>query len=280
MPHTHNHADMFSLHIVGMWLGFVLSAGVVSYFIVGLQKIIKKQAGALNQAKEQAFKNEQLIKLGVLAASTAHEMGTPLNSITLLLEDIELEDARNHPELLEKTSVIREQITRCREALANLNKSAGSVSLKGGGEKLLVDYLQNLINNWHQKHPETKIEFSLKDSNYNQVIMTDEVLNLALTNIIENAIEVSPRRVTVDASQQESHWLLTIRDYGPGLSDDEIVQIGQQGYTTKDHGLGLGLFLSHSIIQRLGGMVNLYNHTGGGLCTGIQLPIKFQQVQA
>jgi len=278
MPQTHNHADMFGLHIVGMWLGFVLSAGVVAYFIVGLKKIIKKQAGALSRAKEQAYKNKQLIKLGVLAASTAHEMGTPLNSIALLVEDIEQDDAQLSPDLLNKTVVIREQITRCRDALASLNKSAGSVSLQGGGEVLLVDYLQGLIGNWHRQHPDTKIEFKLDDQNSNEAVMIDEVLNLALTNIIENAIEVSPRRVTVGASQQESHWLLTIRDYGPGMSEEELKQIGQQGYSTKDHGLGLGLFLSHSIIQRLGGMVNLYNHSGGGLCTDIQLPNKFQQV--
>ena len=280
LPHAHNHHDAFNLHIVGMWLGFVLSAGVIAYFIVGLQKIIEQQATALNKAREEAFKNEQLVKLGVLAASTAHDLGTPLNSMALLLEDIEYDEAGQQPQLLHKTRQMREQIDRCRQALTTLSKSAGNVSLKSGRAQPLAEYLQSLITNWRQQHPDTDIELHFVNAESSAAVMADEVLNLALTNIVDNAIEVSPQRIDINASQSESGWDLEIRDYGPGLSRESQQQIGKQGYSTKQYGLGLGLFLSHTIIERLGGIVQLSNHPDGGLCTHIQLPAQFQQGMA
>ena len=105
--------------------------------------------------------------------------------------------------------------------------------------------------------------------------MADEVLNLALTSIIDNAIEVSPHCIEIDACFVQTQWDITIRDYGPGLTSENKDNVGKQGFTTKAHGLGLGLFLSHTVIERLGGVVRLYNHDQGGLCTHIQLPAKF-----
>lgn len=274
MPHAHHEMNQFNLHIVGMWLGFVLSAGVIAYFIVGLQKIISQQAKALNKARDDAIRNEQLVKLGVLSTSVAHDLGTPLNSMALLLEDIEYEEAKDSPGLFDKTKVIREQIERCRSALTTLKQSAGSVSLKGGQEILLCDYLHQLINDWQKSHPDTQI--ALASENCDKAIMIDEVLNLALTNILDNAAEVSPDRIEVDSSIDQEQWDLTIRDFGPGLTGEDEQKIGKQGYSTKANGLGLGLYLSHAVIERLGGVVKLYNHEGGGLCTHVELPVKFK----
>jgi len=259
---------------VGMWLGFVLSAGVIAYFIVGLQKIISQQARALNKARDDAIRNEQLVKLGVLATSVAHDLGTPLNSMALLLEDIEYEEAKDSPGLFDKTKVIREQIERCRNALTTLKQSAGSVSLRGGQEILLCDYLRQLINDWQKSHPDIKI--TLASENCDKAIMIDEVLNLALTNILDNAAEVSPERIEIDSRIDQQQWDLTIRDFGPGLTGEDEQKIGKQGYSTKANGLGLGLYLSHAVIERLGGVVKLYNHEGGGLCTHVELPVKFK----
>jgi two-component system sensor histidine kinase RegB len=276
MPHAHHEMNQFNLHIVGMWLGFVLSAGVIAYFIVGLQKIIKKQARALNKAREDAIRNEQLVKLGVLATSVAHDLGTPMNSMSLMLEDIEFEEAKSQPELLDKTRIMREQIERCRTALTTLKQSAGSVSLRGGQQILLCDYLNDLLNNWQRSHPDTEVSYATRDCD--AAIMIDEVLNMALTNILDNAAEVSPDHIEINSSVDQEQWDLTIRDFGPGLTADDQKSIGKQGYSTKSHGLGLGLFLSHSIIERLGGAVQLYNHETGGLCTHVRLPLQFKTV--
>jgi len=276
MPFAHNHTDAFNLHIVGMWIGFVLSAGVIAYFIVGLRKVIQQQAKALSKASEDAIRNEQLVKLGVLAATTAHEMGTPLNSMALLIEDIEYEQAPS-PQLLKTTNLLREQITRCQKALSTLTSSAGSASLKGGQQAICADYLQGLVENWKKSHPDMNIDLVLNQDANSNTIMTDEVLNLALTNIVENAAEVSPEKIEINAQAGNNQWALTIRDYGPGLNKEHAEKASQQGYSTKPHGLGLGLFLSHSVIERLGGMVKLSNHEQGGLCTHITLPTNFSQ---
>lgn len=277
MPFAHNHSDAFNLHIVGMWIGFVLSAGVIAYFIVGLRKVINLQAEALNKARDEAVRNEQLVKLGVLAASTAHEMGTPLNSMALLIEDIEYDTPVCSPTLLKTTATLREQIARCQKALTTLTRSTGSASLLGGQQTICTDYLQRLISDWQQAHPNMTINLQVNDQAKSTSVMIDEVLNLALTNIIDNAAQVSSARININAQVNDKQWNLTIRDFGPGLTNENKNKVATQGYSTKPHGLGLGLFLSHSVIERLGGMVELYNHQQGGLCTHITLPTNFSQ---
>lgn len=273
MPHAQHHDNAFNLHIVGMWLGFVLSAGVIAYFIVGLQKIIRKQAAALHRANEAAMKSEQLVKLGVLAAGAAHEMGTPLNTLSLELEDLEYIEQYDRQNIQQSIAAMREQIERCRRALANMSQSSGNVSLKSGGEVILSQYLALLLKQWQEHHPQTA--FELRQNPQSPMIMVDEVLNVALSNLVDNAIEVSPDHIVIDVEANNAGWELVIRDFGPGLSPQDQKSIGKKGFTTKQHGLGLGVFLSHSIIERLGGMVKLYNHPEGGLCTHIALPTEF-----
>lgn len=275
LPAAHEHGSAFSLHVFGMWLGFVLSAWVVAYFVGNLRSIVRRQRESLNRAREEAVRNEYLVKLGVMAASTAHDMGTPLNSMALLLEDIECEEAKAKPGLLEKTALFRTQLARCREALGTLSQSAGELNLAGGRDVAVRDYLQSLAAQWKAAHPATNINLSNAAETGSPNILADEILNHALMNIVDNAAEASPEQVDIHSRWDNTHWYLTVRDFGPGLTGEAKQRVGRPSCSTKAHGLGLGLFLTHAVIDRLGGVVDLYNHAEGGLCTQVRLPVKY-----
>jgi two-component system sensor histidine kinase RegB len=273
LPHM-MHADMspFGMHVYGMWLGFVLSAGIIAYFVVGMGKTLRQREHALAAARERALRDAQLVQLGTLAASTAHELGTPLGTMALLAEELEETCDRNDPEMNERLGMLRGQIDRCKTALATLAASAGNVRLSGGGVMAIDGYLASLQAEWQQTHPDTVLNTRWEGEQPAPAILADRTLSQAINNILDNAADVSPRAIEWYAHWNQSECVLEIRDWGPGLTREAEQKVGKVPYTDKPEGLGLGLFLAHAIIGRFGGSVTLFNCEDGGSCTRVLLP--------
>jgi two-component system sensor histidine kinase RegB len=105
LQHAHimNDKSYFSLHMFGMWFGFVFSAGLVAYFVVELARTLRDQERSLAEARENALRDERVIALGTLAASAAHDMGTPLGTIAIVAHELEQEyPSHRYPDLYEK----------------------------------------------------------------------------------------------------------------------------------------------------------------------------------
>ena len=102
--HAMSDRHYFNLHIFGMWFGFVFSAGLVAFFVVELAKTLKAQERNLAEARENALRDERVVALGTLAASAAHDMGTPLGTIAIVAHELEQEyPIHRFPDLHEKT---------------------------------------------------------------------------------------------------------------------------------------------------------------------------------
>ena len=99
-------------------------------------------------------------------------------------------------------------------------------------------------------------------------------MSQAITNILDNAADVSPRAIEWYAHWDQKGCVLEIRDWGPGLTSEAKQKVGKEPYSEKPEGLGLGLFLAHAIIARFGGSVTLFNCDDGGSCTRVQLPCQ------
>jgi len=114
--HMQHMGQSFNQHVMGMWLSFVISAIVIAYFVLQMRNALRDKEEQLAIAREQTIRDEKLISLGALAASTAHELGTPLATIQLLLADLdENEISRQQIELL------LDQVGRCKKALAEMS---------------------------------------------------------------------------------------------------------------------------------------------------------------
>lgn len=275
LPHIHeHHGDDFNRHIYGMWFTFLLSAGLISYFVVNMSESLRNRDRLLAQAREEALHNEQIIALGTLAAGAAHELGTPLSTMAVVVREMEL-DCRDRPELVEQLRILSDQVDGCKRTLTQL-LAQSDVQRAEGGSALPVDsFINNILAKWQLMRPETKVDYRSQGVQPTPLIIAEQTLSQAILNLLNNAADASPENVEVTAEWTVSELSIEIRDRGPGLTPDALHNLGQPFFTTKGpgKGFGLGLFLSNATISRFGGKVSLFSREGGGACTRILLPL-------
>jgi len=275
--HAMSDTHYFNLHIFGMWFGFVFSAGLVAFFVVELAKTLKTQERNLAEARENALRDERVVALGTLAASAAHDMGTPLGTIAIVAHELEQEyPIHRFPDLHEKLIIMQQQIDRCKTALSVMSASAGEMRAESGSAMLLTDYIDEVINQWRTHKPTAKLSFFIDPNVAMQAkIIAELTLTHSIINILNNAAEASPpeKGVEFHASWDLDYATIKIKDFGPGLPPELIDFAGKQPVISKKRGLGVGLFLAYSTINRLGGKINLSNSESGGACVEITLPL-------
>ena len=275
--HVMNDKSYFSLHMFGMWFGFVFSAGLVAFFVVELARTLREQERSLAEARENALRDERVIALGTLAASAAHDMGTPLGTIAIVAHELEQEyPSHRYPDLYEKMLIMQQQISRCKEALSVMSASAGEMRAESGGVIGLTDYIDDVIKQWRTHKPGAKLNFFIDpDVASGAKIIAERTLTHSLINILNNAAEASPAELGIEfhASWDLDHITIKIRDFGPGFPPELVEFAGKQPVVSKKRGLGVGLFLTYSTINRLGGKIKLYNSESGGACVEITLPL-------
>ncbi|MDP2100548.1 MAG: ATP-binding protein [Methylobacter sp.] len=279
LQHIHVMRDThyFNLHIFGMWFGFVFSAGLVAFFVVELAKTLKAQERNLAEARENALRDERVVALGTLAASAAHDMGTPLGTIAILTHEIG-QDYPDHrfADLHEKLAIMQQEVNRCKTALSVMSASAGEMRAESGRAMLLTDYLDDIISQWRTHKPTAKLNLCINpDIAMQAKIIAELTLTHSIINILNNAAEATlpEKGIELHATWDLKQAIIRISDYGPGLPPELIDFAGKQPVVSKKRGLGVGLFLTYSTINRLGGKINFYNSESGGANVEISLPL-------
>ena len=265
------HNSGFAQHIMGMWLGYVVTALLVAFVVARMANSLRERDNHLAQARENSLRDERLVALGTLAAGTAHELGTPLSTIAILVK--EMQEICTTNESKEYLSIIRQQVDRCKTALATLSHSAGEELMSGGQMLPVKNYISSIIKQWQQQRPATKLLLLSDLNNINAQILAEQTLTQALINILNNAADASPKKISIEVEQIDKQITINIIDNGSGL--DSMIQshAGKKSYSSKDQGLGLGLFLAHASIERLGGKIFLANQQQGGAIVKIILPL-------
>ncbi len=275
--HKLNDRNYFNLHVFGMWFGFVFSAGLVAFFVVELAQALRLQERNLAEARENALRDERIVALGTLAASAAHEMGTPLGTMAIVAHELIHEyPEHRYPDLHEKIILFQEQIARCKTALSVMSATAGEMRAESGNILPVSDYLDDVINQWRTHKAITKLNFFIDPYVATDAkIIAERTLTHSLINILNNAAEVTNPDKGIDFHAQWNLEEMTLRicDYGDGFSPDLLDFAGKAPLISGKHGLGVGLFLTYSTITRLGGKVIFFNSTSGGACVEIQLPL-------
>jgi len=269
LPQMHgSHDHGFRLHVLGMWLGFLLSAVLIAGFITHMAATVKKQDKKISDLREKELRHEQVLALGTLAAGAAHELGTPLSTMAIMLKDIEPDSNIDQQDLL----TLREQVDRCRNILGSISESAGTTRAVSGSEVSLDSHLTSLIDTW-QSERGIKAKTNVSGSQPAPRIVADQTLDQSLLNILNNAADASVNDVEVTATWNENSLTFEVADRGSGLAPEIIGKTGSTIDSTKQDGLGLGLFLTYSTLERLGGSVHLLNREGGGVVCRVNLPL-------
>ncbi|KEA64394.1 Sensor histidine kinase PrrB (RegB) [Marinobacterium lacunae] len=267
--HKHSLMALFDLHITGMWLNFLFSVLLISWFIVRLQQTMHRQELRLARARERRIQDQQLLSLATLAAGTAHELGTPLSTMSVVLRDMALD----HPdgELAEDIALLQQQVSACSERLQAMAQNAQ----QAGRSELTpaTDMLDRLLDQWQLMRPEANYRLQIQTHPQAPQVRCSIQLLQALTNLLNNAADASQDTLDIELSWDQEQIWLRIHDQGPGLPLATAADLGKPFVTTKGKGLGIGLFLTATTLAQQDGDVRLYNHPQGGTLTEVRLPI-------
>jgi two-component system sensor histidine kinase RegB len=276
LPHSGmmHHYGGFQMHVFGMWVGFVVSAGFVAFIIAGMAANLRERDRKLAEARERALQDERLVALGTLAAGAAHELGTPLGTMAILTAELEQEyNTPAHSDLHHRLGILHRQIDRCKEALSVMSASAGAGRAEGGHRMLVRSYLDEVTQQWRTQRPDAVLASRIEATAPDSEIIAERTLTQALVNVLNNAADASPADVELEASWTADALQLAISDRGPGLDAAMFNRLGKTPVSTKPEGMGVGLFLAHATINRLGGRLAVRNRTHGGTTFEITLPL-------
>jgi len=192
--HMGQGSDGFHLHLVGMWFTFVLSVGLIVFFVMRMSDALRERERRLADLREKAARDEHIIALGTQAAGAAHEIGTPLATMAVMVKELQHEWEEQTPLVL-KLDVIRSQIDRCKESMSKMSASAGQFRAEAGRSMNLATYLDELFSGWQLLCPEAGLNVQSKGCDPAPVIVIDETLTQAIYNVLNNAYDVSPQRI-------------------------------------------------------------------------------------
>lgn len=256
VPYFHHHhlGDYFNAHILGMWLGFLLSALLVAYYVTSIRL-------ALQRTREQLLEERHIVELGTLAIGTAHELGTPLATMNLLTGEMK-QDYAHLPKLTEQLDVLHSQIMRCKTIISAISMQAGSDRGEASRQFAIHDYIAHTLRTWKEMRPQALITSTCNGTMPAPTIIADIVLDQAIINVLNNAADSSQTPVDIKATWDSATLRIEICDQGESPTKELLPMIGTPFFTTKKDGQGLGVFLSRSVINRLGGTLTFEYHHG------------------
>lgn len=258
-----------NLHIIGMWANFAISAAIISYFVSQIARELELQQQKIAEHREQQLENEQLLAIGTLAAGTAHELGTPLNTMRLLVDEMQQAENGN-----KDIALLSQQIDQCKITLKQLQSTANESSSNQYSTQSLQGYFDQLIERWQLMRPELNAKVNYDKSEYPAPdIRFHPTIAQSILNLLNNAADASPTGVEVSISWSDVEVIICIKDFGEGYQTTTSSDL-KPFSTNKADGLGLGLFLSQNTVTRFGGSISLDKLPEGGTLTKLCLPIN------
>jgi two-component system, sensor histidine kinase RegB len=252
------------IYKAGIWIAIVLGAGFVAIYASRVAIEARKLADALAATELVITREQHLTQLDGLAAAAAHELGTPLATITLVVKELQRQLSAGHP-LEEDLGLLAQEADRCRAILGKL------ASLGAGNEAILDEMsLGVLIEEVIIPQRDFGVRISVAEEGVGQepVCRRNPGILYGLGNLIENAIDFADSEVQVVAKWSPTEVVIVISDDGPGFSPEVANRLGEPYVTTKSDrrakieegsGLGLGLFIAKTLLERSGATVKTEN---------------------
>ncbi|MCK1717622.1 ActS/PrrB/RegB family redox-sensitive histidine kinase [Bradyrhizobium sp. 141] len=253
------------IYLVGVWLSITLAIGVTSLYSFQVTEEARKLADALAATELVLTREQHLTQLDGLAAAAAHELGTPLATIFLISR--ELEKTVNDASFAADLKTLREQTQRCRDILSKITQ------LSSTGAPFDRMKLSELIEEVVAPHRDFGVDIKVRIA---VAAVTEPVgsrnpaILYGVGNIVENAVDFARTTVEVNAWWNKDDIELVISDDGPGIPPDILNRIGepylsrrrsQDDGSGERRGLGLGVFIARTLLERTGAKVSFTNRT-------------------
>lgn len=251
------------LFVGGVWLALVCCLAFMGTYAFRVAEERRQLADALSATELVLTRAQSLHALDGLAAAAAHELGTPLATISLVARELEHETDRDAP-LFDDVQLLRTQADRCREILGKLKSLGGDE-----GNPLDQMHMRTLLEEIVEPHRGlgVDIQVSAEGDDDPPVITRNPAIHYGLGNLVENAVEFAETLVTVDASWDQVSLSVVITDDGPGFPDTVLERLGDPFVSQRDEisragGMGLGIFIAKTLLERTGATVTFKKGEG------------------
>ncbi len=149
---------LINLHLFGMWLNFALSAAFITFFVVKMSEALRWQAHMQAERREESMRDQQLLAVATQAAGAAHELGTPLATMSVLLNELRQERPQD-PTLQEDLALLQEQVKQCKHTLQQLVRAAEADRRQAIEEQSAAEWLESVLRRWHLMRPEASYRY-------------------------------------------------------------------------------------------------------------------------
>ncbi len=246
--------NLYSFGLVAALIITVIFIAIYAYLFASSSR---KISNALSVSKLQILNQKKMTEVGSLSAAAAHELGTPLNTIFLILNDLLKEKKLIEDKNIAKDIVLlKSQAERCKEILQRFSKNP--LKLKDNFlEKVKISDLIKINFDKFNKNKNLSLKINSPDSEP-EILYRDEIM-YALGNIIQNAIFYSKHTTKVELNYEKTNIKINISDDGNGFSKDIIDKLGEPYVSKNNQGMGLGIFIAKNLIENMGGSLNFYN---------------------
>lgn len=267
-------SDPLTLYLAGSFVCFVLIAVLLTAFVTRIARNLRQRDAALAAIRQRAAEEDHIVRLGLLASGAAHELGTPLATLSVLLGDLKAMPrlAEEH-EIRDDLDDMEASVHRCKAIVSGILMSAGEARGEATERTTVHAFLAGIITDWQGTRGLKQLDY---DNRFGAdvPILSDPALRQVIGTVIDNAAEVSPDWVGVRAWRDGDTLALAVNDRGPGFPADMIDGFGRPYHSTKERpGAGLGLFLLVNVVRKLGGEAMGENPPGGGAQVTIRLPL-------
>src|SRR3954468_12637747 len=266
------------IYLFGVWLSILLAIGVTSLYAFQVTEEARKLSDALAATELVLTREQHLTQIDGLAAAAAHELGTPLSTIFLIARELEKTIQGNdhggvqggiqaNDHLAADLKTLREQAQRCRDILAKITQ------LSASGAPFDRMPLSTLIEETVAPHRDFGVAIKVRlavAATREPVGARNPAILYGVGNILENAVDFARSTVEVNAWWNADTVEIVISDDGPGIAPDMLKRIGEPYLSRRrgadeaqsEHtGLGLGIFIARTLLERTGAKVSFSNRT-------------------
>jgi two-component system sensor histidine kinase RegB len=266
LPHVHGaFGDAFDLHKLGMLVTFAVSVAVVLIFFTRMASAWRQSEREVAALRERFARDEGIVALATHAASVAHELNTPLGTLTLMVEDMAADaDGARGAEL----ATLRALIDDCRDRVRELASPAD----RDGDAGLDLD---RVIARWQLVRPTVDLRRSGSAQGLGRLDpAVGHLIQALLNNAADASSEAGQSRVDLHIEAAGQGMSASIRDYGSGLRITQPLLPATLFRTSKPDGMGIGLALSHATVERLGGTLSMQAaNEGPGVVVSFRVPV-------
>ncbi len=259
-----------------LWLSFAVAAALLVYFIQRTVRMVRERERIAELARQSAERRGKLASLATLAAGAAHELATPLSTIAVAAKELErqLERGQSVSNAIGDARLIRQEVERCRTILSQLAADAGQSRGEPSEPSAVVELVESALGGLEERH---RIKVDLDPSCKNATLtVPPRAFSQALKAVVRNALQASRdgSPIVLRLRPDSETLRIEISDQGLGMSPEVLAHAGEPFFTTKQpgEGMGLGLFLTRSLLEQLGGRLELAPHSPRGTVATLVLP--------